>query len=133
MAKLTFKKQCPDCKSNTFWRTPRKQWMRLIPKMKCYSCNNCECTFLFISLFQRKYYTLKIILNERKEERRKGERRITEKGLLELIEFAVELELNNIIFRSGTYYPSSTRHNTKGKRRLFDRRILLPVKVAGIA
>ncbi len=95
-------------------------------------------------LFKWKYYTSKKILNERKEERRTGERRITEKGLLELIESAVEpgLEniifrsgtyLENIIFRSGTYYPSSTRNNTKGKRRLFDRRILLPVKVAAIA
>ena len=84
-------------------------------------------------LFKWKYYTSKRILNERKEERRKGERRITEKGLLELIESAVELELKNVIFRSGTYYPSSTRHNTKDKRRLFDRRILLPVKVAEIA
>ncbi len=84
-------------------------------------------------LFKWKYYTSKKILNERKEERRKGERRITEKGLLELIESAVELELKNVIFRSGTYYPSSTRHNTKDKRRLFDRRILLPVKVAEIA
>ncbi len=80
------------------------------------------------TLFKWKYYTLKTILDERKEERRKGERRITENGLLELIKFAVELELNNIIFRSETYYPSSTRHNTKGKRRLFDRRVLLPVK-----
>ncbi len=85
------------------------------------------------TLFKWKYYTSKKILNERKEERRKGERRITEKGLLELIQLAVELEKNNIIFRSGTYYPSSTRHNTKDKRRLFDRRILLPVKVAEIA
>ncbi len=84
-------------------------------------------------LFKWKYYTSKKILNERKEERRTGERRITEKGLLELIESAVELELKNVIFRSGTYYPSSTRHNTKDKRRLFDRRILLPVKVAEIA
>ncbi len=51
------------------------------------------------------------------EERRKGERKITEKGLLEPIESAVELGLENIIFRSGTYYPSSTRHNTKDKRK----------------
>jgi hypothetical protein len=84
-------------------------------------------------MFKWKYYTSKKILNERKEERRKGERRITEKGVLELIEYAVELGLENIIFRSGKYYPSSTRHNTKGNRRLFDRRILLPVKVAAMA
>jgi hypothetical protein len=84
-------------------------------------------------LFKWKYYTSKKILNERKEKRRKGERRITENGLSELIESAVELGLKNVIFRSGTYYPSSTRHNTKDKRRLFDRRILLPVKVAEVA
>jgi hypothetical protein len=83
--------------------------------------------------FKWKYYTSKKILNERKEERRRGERRITEKGILELIESCLELGLKNIIFRSGTYYPSSTRHNTKGDRRLFDRRILLPVKVAEMA
>jgi hypothetical protein len=52
------------------------------------------------------------------EERRKGERRITEKGILELIESCLELGLKNIIFRSGTYYPSSTRHNTNDRRRL---------------
>ncbi len=84
-------------------------------------------------LFKWKYYTSKKILNERKEERRKGERRITEKGVLELIQNAVELGLKNVIFRSGTYCPSSTRHNTKSKRRRLDRRILLPVKVAEIA
>ncbi len=65
--------------------------------------------------------------------RRNGERRITDKGLEELIESAVELGLKNVISRSGTYYPSSTRNNTNGDRRLFDRRILLPVKVAEIA
>ena len=85
------------------------------------------------TLFKWKYFTSKKILNERKEERRKGERRITEKGILELIESAVELGLENVIFRSGTYCPSSTRHNTKDKRRSFDRRILLPVKVAEMA
>jgi hypothetical protein len=85
------------------------------------------------TLFKWKYYTLKTILDERKEERRKGERRITEKGLSEIIESAVKQEMENIIFRSGTYYPSSTRHSAKDKRRLFDRRILLPVKVAEIA
>ncbi len=84
-------------------------------------------------LFKWKYYTSKKILNERKEESRKGVRRITENGLVELIESAVELGLKNVISRSGTYYPSSTRHNTKDKRRLFDRRILLPVKVDEIA
>ena len=84
-------------------------------------------------LFKWKYYTSKKILNERKEERRKGERRITEKGLLELIESAVELGLKNIISRSGMHYPSSTRYNTKRGRRLFDRRILIPVRVAEIA
>ncbi len=68
-------------------------------------------------LFKWKYYTSKKILNERKEERRKGERRITEKGILKLIQSAVELGLKNVIFRSGTYYPSSTRHNTKDKRK----------------
>jgi hypothetical protein len=80
-------------------------------------------------LFKWKYYTSKRILNERKEERRKGERRITEKGLLEHIECAVELGLKNVIFRSGTYHPSSTRNNTKGTRRMFDRRVLIPVRV----
>ncbi len=84
-------------------------------------------------IFKWKYFTPKKILNERKEERRKGERRITDKGLVELIESAVELGLKNVISRSGTYYPSSTRNNTNGDRRLFDRRILLPVKVAEIA
>ncbi len=84
-------------------------------------------------LFKWKYYTSKKILNERKEERREGERRITEKGLLEHIESAVELGLRNIISRSGTYCPSSTRNNTKGTRRLFDRRALIPVRVAEIA
>jgi hypothetical protein len=52
------------------------------------------------------------------EERRKGERRITEKGILELIESCLELGLKNIICRSGKYYPSSTRHNTNDRRRL---------------
>ena len=84
-------------------------------------------------MFKWKYYTSKRILDERKEERRKGERRSTEKGLLEHIECAVELGLENIIFRSGTYHPSSTRTNTKGTRRLFDRRILMPVRVSGIS
>ena len=84
-------------------------------------------------MFKWKYYTSKIILNERKEERRKGERRSTEKGLLEHIESAVELGLKNIIFRSGTYHPTSTRTNTKGTRRLFDRRVLVPVRIAEIA
>ncbi len=60
--------------------------------------------------------------------RRNGERRITDKGLEELIESAVELGMENIIFRSGKYYPSSTRNKDKDDRRLFDRRILLPVK-----
>jgi len=78
-------------------------------------------------LFKWKYLTSIKVQNERIAERRKGERRISEKGLLELIEFAVGLELKNIIFISETYYPSSTRDNTKGKRRLFDRRVLLPV------
>jgi len=54
---------------------------------------------------------------------KKGERRITEKGLLALIESAVELEMENVIFRSGTYCPSLTRDNTKDKRKLFDRRV----------
>lgn len=83
-------------------------------------------------LFKWKYYTSKKILNKRKEERRKGERRITEKGIVELIESCLELGLENIIFRSGKYHPSSTRHNTKGRRRLLHRRILLPVKVTEI-
>jgi hypothetical protein len=84
-------------------------------------------------LFKWKYYTSKKILNERKEERRKGERRNTEEGLLELIESAVELGIRNVIFRSGTYHPSSTRNNTKSTRRLFNRRVLVPVRVAEIA
>ncbi len=83
--------------------------------------------------FKWKYFTQKKILNERKVERRKGERRITDKGLVELIESAVELGVKNVISRSGTYYPSSTRNNSNGDRRLFDRRILLPVKLAEIA
>ncbi len=78
-------------------------------------------------LFKWKFLTPKKILNERIAERRKGERRITEKGVLELIEYGAELGLENVILRSGKYYPSSTRHNTKDKRRLLDRRILLPV------
>lgn len=84
-------------------------------------------------LFNWKYYTSEKILNKRKEERRQEERRITEKGLLELIESAIELGLKNIIFRSGTYHPLSTRHNTKRKRRWFNRRVLIPVRVAEIA
>jgi len=79
-------------------------------------------------LFKWKYSTPKKILNEKIAERRKGDRRITEKGLLRLLETAVELEMENVTFRSGTYYPSLTRDNTKGERRLFDRRVLLPVK-----
>lgn len=51
------------------------------------------------------------------EERRKGERRITEKGILELIDLCLELGMKNIICRSGKYYPSSTRLNTKDRRR----------------
>ncbi|MGR3301021.1 MAG: hypothetical protein ACUZ8I_00815 [Candidatus Scalindua sp.] len=84
-------------------------------------------------MFKRKHYTSIKILNKRNEERRKEERRITEKELLELIEPTIELGLENIISRSGTYYASSTRHNTKSERRLFDRRVLVPVRVAEIA
>ncbi len=85
------------------------------------------------TLFKWKYYTSKKIQSERIAERRKRDRRIRGKGLSRLLGFAVETELNNIIFKPGPYYPSSTRIFTNDKRRLFDRRNLLPVNVAEIA
>jgi hypothetical protein len=85
------------------------------------------------TLFKWKYYTSKKIQSERIAERRKRDRRIRGKGLSRLLEFAVEIEQENIIFKSGPYYPSSTRIFTNDKRRLFDRRNLLPVNVAEIA
>jgi len=79
-------------------------------------------------LFKWKYSTSKKIQSEIIAERRKGDRRIKEKGLLRLLETAVELDLENVIISSGPYYQSLTRVFTNDKRRLFERRILLPVK-----
>jgi len=79
-------------------------------------------------LLKWKYSTSKKIQNEMIAERRKGDRRIRERGLCGLLETAVAQDLENVIFKSGTYYPSSTRVFTNDKRRLFERRILLPVK-----
>jgi CheY-like chemotaxis protein len=79
-------------------------------------------------LFKWKYSTSKKIQNEIIAERRQRDRRIRERGLCGLLETAVEQDLDNVIFKSGTYYPSSTRVFTNDKRSLFERRILLPVK-----
>ncbi|MFQ5963242.1 MAG: hypothetical protein ACE5KZ_03050 [Candidatus Scalinduaceae bacterium] len=49
-----------------------------------------------------------------------------------LLETQKDLAMKNVIFRSGKYYLNSTRHSPKDRRRLFDRRILLSVKVADI-
>ncbi len=84
-------------------------------------------------LFKWKYSTSKKIQNEMIAERRQRDRRIRERGLFRLLELAVELKLENVIFKSRTYYPSSTRIFINDKRRLFDRRNLLPVNVDEIA
>ena len=58
MSKLVFKKRCPYCKSISFGRIHRKFWMRLIPTIKSYHCNNCTRNFITVfeisDIFERR-------------------------------------------------------------------------------
>ncbi len=37
---------CPQCKSHSFGRTPRRRWMRTFPGTFNYRCDDCGCEFV---------------------------------------------------------------------------------------
>ncbi len=73
--------------------------------------------------FKRGFHKRSTIVEQRKEERREAERRITDREIVELIELASEMGMDNVVFRSGHYVPKSTRQRQSDRRELLDRRL----------
>jgi predicted RNA-binding Zn-ribbon protein involved in translation (DUF1610 family) len=51
---------CPKCGKNGSIRIKRKKWMRHIPYIKLYDCQNCGCEYIvFLKFFKMTTFCLK--------------------------------------------------------------------------
>ncbi|GJQ58557.1 MAG: hypothetical protein D8M57_09195 [Candidatus Scalindua sp. AMX11] len=81
------------------------------------------CVKVSTESFTGTYYSQDQLVERRNEERRKGERRITDNEIVEFIELASEIGMENVVFRSGYYVPKSTRQPSAERRAFMDRRV----------
>ena len=48
MARIVFKKICPNCRGHKIRRIARKDWMRWLPESKYYRCSKCRTGMLVL-------------------------------------------------------------------------------------